>query len=105
MIGERLAQIRLDHGDTQAALAKKLSVTTFTVSSWEQEKSSPNHETLVSICKLYEVSADFLLGLSDIDPAYTQRRRLETFSREELESLAEYEKFLMWKRKKQSERP
>ena len=105
MIGERLAEVRKDHRHKQADLAELLKVSISAVRSWEQEKSAPNHDDLVRICKLYEVSADYLLGLSDIDPAYTQRRRLETFSREELESLAEYEKFLMWKRKKKSERP
>lgn len=100
MIGERLAEVRFDHGDTQASLAEKLHVTHFTVSSWEQEKSSPSHETLVSICRLYQVSSDYLLGLSDVDPAYIQRKRLEKLTKAELKELATYEEFLVWKRKK-----
>ena len=99
VIGERLAEIRGDYGDTQASLAKKLHVTHFTVSSWEQGKSSPSHEMLVSICKLYQVSSDYLLGLSDVDPVYIQRKRLEVFTTEELKELAKYEEFLLWKRK------
>ena len=54
---------------------------------------------LVSICKLYQVSADYLLGLSDIDPVYVQRNRLERFTLEELKELAKFEEFLLWKRK------
>lgn len=100
MIGERLAEIRKDHGHKQADLADILKVSISAVRSWEQEKSAPNHDDLVRICRLYGVSADYLLGLSDVDPAYTQRRRLEMFSEEELDDLAEYEKFLLWKRKK-----
>ena len=100
MLGERLAEIRKDHGDTQASLAEKLHVTHFTVSSWEQEKSSPSYELLVSICRLYQVSADYLLGLTRVDPLYVQRRRLERFTDEELKLLAEFEDFLVWKRKK-----
>ena len=68
MIGERLAEVRKDHNDRQADLAEKLDVTLYTVRSWEQEKSSPSHEKLVQICKLYHVSSDYLLGLSDRDP-------------------------------------
>ena len=94
MLGERLAEIRKDHGDTQASLARKLNVTHFTVSSWEQEKSSPSYELLVSICKLYQVSADYLLGLTRVDPMYVQRRRLEEFSQEELDLLRDFEEFL-----------
>ena len=36
MVGERLAEIRKDHNDTQAVLAKKLNVSVTTVRSWEQ---------------------------------------------------------------------
>ena len=68
MIGERLAEIHKDHGDRQADLAQKLQVTLYTVRSWEQEKSAPSHEMLVRICRLYQVSSDYLLGLSDYDP-------------------------------------
>lgn len=98
MLGERLAEIRKDHGDTQISLARKLNVTHFTVSSWKQEKSSPSYEVLVSICKLYQVSADYLLGLTRVDPMYVQRRRLENFSREELEELKDFEEFLLWRK-------
>ena len=68
MIGERLAEVRKDHNDRQADLAEKLNVTLYTVRSWEQEKSSPSHDMLVKICRLYHVSSDYLLGLSDRDP-------------------------------------
>ena len=49
MVGERLAEIRKDHNDTQAVLAKKLNVSVTTVRSWEQEKSSPSHDALVAL--------------------------------------------------------
>lgn len=91
MIGELLAEVRKDHGDTQASLAEKLHVTVSAVRSWEQEKSSPSHETLVSICRLYNVSSDYLLGLTRIE-------RPEEFTREELAQICEFEKFLMWKK-------
>ena len=98
MIGERLSEIRKDHGDTQAALAKQLGVSLPTVRSWEQEKSSPGHEMLVAICQYYGVSADYLLGLSNIDPVYIQRQRLEKFTKQELIELRSYEEYLVWKR-------
>lgn len=98
MIGERLSEIRKDHGDTQADLARYLGVSLPTVRAWEQEISSPNHKTLVSICRLYHVSADYLLGLSDVDPAYIQSRRLDRLSNEDLLCLKEFEDYLVWKR-------
>lgn len=104
MIGERLAEIRKDYGDTQAALAKRLGVSLPTVRAWEQEKSSPSHEMLVSICKLYRVSSDYLLGLSDVDPAYVEQKIMDQLTLEEYSALRDYEKFLLWKRKSQSPR-
>ena len=95
MIGELLAEVRKDHGHTQQDLADLLHISISTVRSWENEKS---HEALVSICKLYQVSADYLLGLTRVDPMYVQRRRLENFSREELEELKDFEEFLLWRK-------
>lgn len=94
-----MAEIRKDHDDTQAILADRLNVSISSIRSWEQEKSSPPHELLVKICRLYHVSADYLLGLTSIDPAYVQRRRLESFSNLELEELQNFENYLIWKRK------
>lgn len=100
MIGERLAEIRKDYGDKQTDLAQKLNISLSTIRSWEQEKSAPPHEMLVRICRLYRVSSDYLLGLSDTDPAYVQRRRIENFTRNELAELKNFEEFLMWKKSK-----
>lgn len=94
MKGDRLADVRSFHGDTQASLAAKLNVTRHTIASWEQEKSSPSHEMLVKICELYDVSSDFLLGI-------TRTERPKGFTREEEAALLkEFEEFLKWRRKK-----
>ena len=100
MIGELLAEVRRDHGDTQSKLAEKLHVTVSAVRSWEQDKSSPPQETLVRICKLYEVSSDYLLGLTDVDPAYVQYRRLLSFTKSELDEIRIFEEYLLWRRKR-----
>lgn len=100
MIGERLAAIRGDNDDTQAELAKKLSVSVYTVRSWERNASAPSNEILVQICKMYGVSADYLLGITDFDPAYAQRQRQLHFTEREQKELKRYEQYLIWKRKK-----
>lgn len=91
MIGELLAEVRKDHRETQKDLADHLHVSIATVRSWERENSSPSHEMLIAICKLYDVSADYLLGLTRIE-------RPEEFTREEMAQIREYEEFLMWKK-------
>ena len=94
MIGERLKEVRNDHKDTQQMLADKLMVSKSTVQSWEQEKSSPSHELLVEICRLYRVSADFLLGLKDDDPIFLSERE-EELSAENLHMLKRFKVFLL----------
>ncbi len=98
MIGERLAEVRKDHGEKQAELAAYLCVSLSTVRSWEQDKSSPSHEALVSICRRYQVSADYLLGLSNVDPAYIQHQMAVQFTKGELKALQEYGSYLLWRR-------
>lgn len=93
MIGELLAEVRKDHNHTQQDLANLLHISISTVRSWENEKSSPSHEALVSICRLYNVSSDYLLGLTRIE-------RPVEFTREELSQIREFEEFLIWKRRK-----
>ena len=99
MIGERLSEVRKDYGDTQMTLAQKLKVSLPTVRAWEQERSSPSHETLVTICQLYQVSADYLLGLSDADPAYTHHHHQIHLTAAERAELQSFEHYLVWRRR------
>lgn len=94
MIGERLQEIRKDHGDTQQALADKLHVSLHAVRCWEQDKSDPGHDTLIQICRMYYVSSDYLLGLADEDYGYTIHRR-KRLTGENQALLRRFEAFLL----------
>ena len=83
MIGARLADLRDWNNQTQEELAKALNVATSTIRSWEHEKSSPNHEMLIAICRYYGTSADYLLGLTDIDPSDEARKQRQRLTEEE----------------------
>ena len=100
MIGARLAGLRDWNDQTQGDLAKLLSVSPSTIRSWEYEKSSPSHEMLIAICKLYGTSADYLLGLTDIDPSDEARKQCQHLTEEEQNEMHRYEEYLLWKRKK-----
>lgn len=95
MIGERLQEIRKDNGDTQQSLADKLHVSLHAVRCWEQNKSDPSHDTLVTICKLYHVSSDYLLGLTDEDASLTVSRRRK-LSVENQAIVKRFENFLLF---------
>ena len=83
MIGARLADLRDWNNQTQEELAKALNVATSTIRSWEHEKSSPNHEMLIAICRYYGTSADYLLGLTDYDPSDEARKQRQRLTEEE----------------------
>lgn len=99
MIGARLADLRDWNNQTQEELAKALNVATSTIRSWEHEKSSPNHEMLIAICRYYGTSADYLLGLTDYDPSDTARLQRQRLTEEEQNEMHRYEEYLLWKRK------
>ena len=99
MFGERLSEIRKDHEHTQNDLAELLHVSLPAVRAWEQGKSLPSYDTLIAICRLYSVSSDYLLGLSDNDPVYERKEICARLSHEELRKLADYKAYLLWSRK------
>lgn len=65
IIGERIKELRSEKRLSQMELGKLLSVSQDTVSLWEKGKSLPAVEYVVALCKIFSVSADYLLGLTD----------------------------------------
>jgi len=63
--GQRLRKLRMDHHEKQDALAELLNVQVSQISEIENGNNSTTLEKLVLICEHYQVSADYLLGLSD----------------------------------------
>ncbi len=65
MYGKRIKELREERGMSQAELAKALNVTQRTVSRFELEQHDLGTEGVIALCRLFEVSADYLLGLED----------------------------------------
>ncbi|MDE7463680.1 MAG: helix-turn-helix domain-containing protein [Clostridiales bacterium] len=65
LIAARIKSVRADNKLTQAQLGERLSVSQDTVSLWETGKSLPPAEYIIALCKMFSVSADYLLGLTD----------------------------------------
>ena len=63
--GDKVRALRQEKGLTQTQLASKLELTKSTISGYEQSIKSPSVEVLIKLCSLFNVSADYLLGLSD----------------------------------------
>lgn len=67
--GERLRQQREIRGIARQELADHLGVTRTQISDLENGKTGTNLVRLTSICEYYQVSADYLLGITD-DPTW-----------------------------------
>lgn len=62
---ERIRGLRQDHDYTQQQIADMLGIAQTTYSQYELEKRPLPIEYLVALCKFYNVSADYMLGLTD----------------------------------------
>ena len=69
LFGQRLLKLREQQNLSQKAVAEILGITRTQISDIENGKSGTNLERLYQLCCYYQVSADYLLGITD-DPAW-----------------------------------
>lgn len=94
MRGDRLRRHREEQGYTQEELSEMLGIGVTQVWRYENEKSEPTSGILSKLVKALDVSADYLLGLTDepkgfIDVEVTpqERRALEAFRRGDIKAI------------------
>lgn len=56
---------RLERGLSIQAVAESLHVHPNAVSRWETGKTEPTSSNLIALCKLYDVSPEYLMDLTD----------------------------------------
>ena len=89
---ERLKELRLKRGLTQAEVAKHLKVDRTTLTKYETGEREPDLENLLTLASYFDVSVDYLLGKSDIpnpifDPVGDYFRDVNPKDDEEIEVL------------------
>lgn len=62
---DRFAAMRKERNLSQNALAKELNVTRKTVGDWESSRCLPNFDSIIALACALDVSADYILGLTD----------------------------------------
>jgi len=70
MLGEKIQWLRKEKGMSQEQLAAQITVSRQAISKWELGESTPDTENIVQLCKIFNVSADYLLNddyESDLD--------------------------------------
>ena len=104
MIGERLLELRKDADLTQDDLALILNINKHSISSYERDKSEPPDAIKIAIAKHFNVSVDYLLGLTDIPTPIEKQgtiiRLPDGFPQGMYTELINYVGYLMYKAKK-----
>ena len=68
MFAKRIKELRKKHGMTQRQLADLLYIDCSTVTKWETGKANPDFEKQKKLASLFNVSVDYLLGLTEDEP-------------------------------------
>ena len=71
MFGEQIKSLRMCKGLNQVELAKIFGVTKQSVSNWENENIMPSVDMLIKIANFFNVSTDYLLGLTEQHALHT----------------------------------
>ncbi len=64
-IADRIKYLRDKKGMTQTYLAKRLGISRSAVNSWEMSLSFPSLSNIVEMARIFGVSADYILGISN----------------------------------------
>ncbi|MEK4085654.1 helix-turn-helix domain-containing protein [Psychrobacillus sp. FSL K6-1415] len=89
MFHERLKKLREKENITREHLAKALDITYSALSKYETGKREPDFELLQKLARYFNVSTDFLLGISEYkQPTYEQAG----ISDEDYNNLSSYQK-------------
>ena len=62
---DRLQELLRENKTSQRQLALKIGVTSATVSAWCRGLKQPTADNIAAVARIFGVSADYLLGLSD----------------------------------------
>lgn len=65
LFGERLKLLRTEKNIGQNLLAKELQLSNASISYWETGKQEPTAEAIFKLANYFNVSADYLLGLTN----------------------------------------
>lgn len=98
----RIKELREEKGLSQEELGKHLNVQKSAVSKYEKEHVSLNNDLIRELVKLFNVSSDYLLGISDDRDSdiktIAAHHDGDTWTEEELEEIEKFKAFVRSKR-------
>lgn len=64
-ISERIKELRLENQLSQQSLAKQIGVSQKAIDFWEKHINEPKASYIIQLAKFFNVSSDYILGLTD----------------------------------------
>lgn len=64
-MGEKLRSLRIENKLTQKQVADRIGLAISAVSSYEAGTRYPSYESLIKLSRMFHVSTDYLLGLTE----------------------------------------
>lgn len=64
-MGDKLKTLRIEKKLTQKQVADRIGLAISAVSSYESGTRYPSYDTLVKLTRIFHVSTDYLLGITD----------------------------------------
>jgi len=61
----RLKELRTEKGLKQSQIAEALKIPEPTYSNWEQGRREPSIDGIIMLCKFFQVTAGYLLGIEE----------------------------------------
>lgn len=73
-LGNRLIQLRKEKGYTRETFAEVLEISPYTLRNYELEVTDPGHPFLIRVADLFNVSIDYLMGVTE------EREKMTSYS-------------------------
>lgn len=64
-MGEKLKSLRIEKKLTQKQVSDRVGVAVSAISSYESGIRYPSYDTLIKLSRIFHVSTDYLLGITD----------------------------------------
>ena len=64
MFSKRLRELRRSSSLTQKEVAQRIGTNNSSICDWERGRTEPGIADIIKLCKLFDVTADYLLGIT-----------------------------------------
>lgn len=93
-LSNRIRELRTEKELTQKEFGKLFGIVKSTVSLYESGKSAPDDETKKKIAQYFNVSLDYLMGVSDVKNPYSEKSIEEEY-KEEIQALEKFRQVMI----------